>query len=71
MSDAVRFYAEEDRRLPKTVWGQLKELRTKLIEQLLLPALSDSEVHFRRGIVAGIDMGINACVEAGKELAED
>lgn len=65
----VRFYVDDDQRLPKTVESQLKLLLTKQIDMAAGGYPQDwGQYKEAVGVVKGLTTAIQVCQEANKEL---
>ncbi len=71
-AEPVRFYADEDQRLPDTVAKQLLALRKQLVESNGTGYAGDwGDYKHRSGYIAGLDHALTICEEAKKELSGD
>lgn len=68
----VRFYVDDDARLPKTVESQLMLLRKGMVEQIASVHPSqegwEGRIIHSLGFVKGLEKAIEICQEANKEL---
>lgn len=71
-AEPIRFYADEDRRLPDRVSRQLVGYRQTLRDALVGGYATDwADYKHRVGFIAGIDHALSICAEAEKELSGD
>lgn len=71
MTEPVRVYAEDDARLPAMLRKKLEELRASDFEHPLLSGTPTdyAEYQYYRGGIRALNLAIELCQEAEKELA--
>lgn len=67
-AEPVRLYSGDDRRLPNTVASRLKESREQLVAQIVAGHFDPPTYKHVSGKIAGIDLALEICDEASKEL---
>lgn len=71
-TEPVRYYVDDDARLPQTVESQLKLLRKEMVEQIASVHPSqegwEGRIIHSLGFIKGLEKGIDICKEANKEL---
>jgi hypothetical protein len=68
---AVRFFPVEHPQIVRTVRGKLEAARRDCVAQIADGYAADwSDYKYRAGVIAGIDIAIQACIDADAELNE-
>jgi hypothetical protein len=69
--EPIRFYAEEDARLPSRLISILADRIAALSETVLNGQLSELDYRFSTGQISGLREALSECVRLGKELNGD
>lgn len=67
-AEPIRFYAEDDARLPGRLISVLADRIAALSETVLNGQLSELDYRFSTGQISGLREALSECVRIGKEL---